>query len=64
MIGVHSERGAWSGERGAHLNVSLHTVRNHVQNVIRKCDAHSKLEAVSTALREGVIRTPIRSMPA
>ena len=48
----------------AHLNVSLHTVRNHVQNVIRKCDAHSKLEAVSTALREGVIRTPIRSMPA
>ena len=48
----------------AQLNVSLHTVRNHVQNVIRKCDAHSKLEAVSTALREGVIRTPIRSMPA
>jgi len=46
------------------LNVSLHTVRNHVQNVIRKCRAHSKLEAVSTALREGVIRTPIRSMPA
>ena len=46
------------------LNVSLHTVRNHVQNVIRKCSAHSKLEAVSTALREGVIRTPIRAMPA
>ena len=46
------------------LNVSLHTVRNHVQSVIRKCGAHSKLEAVAIALREGVIRTPIRSMPA
>jgi len=46
------------------LNVSLHTVRNHVQSVIRKCGAHSKLEAVALALREGVIRTPIRSMPA
>ena len=45
----------------ARLGISVHTVRNHVQNIIRKCDAHSKLEAVSTALREGVIRTPTRS---
>jgi DNA-binding NarL/FixJ family response regulator len=44
----------------ARLGISVHTVRNHVQNIIRKCDAHSKLEAVSMALREGVIRTPTR----
>jgi DNA-binding NarL/FixJ family response regulator len=40
------------------LGISLNTTRNHVQSIIRKCDAHSKLEAVSTALREGVIPSP------
>ena len=43
---------------GENLGISLNTTRNHVQSIIRKCDAHSKLEAVSTALREGVIQTP------
>ena len=38
------------------LVLSLHTVRNHVQNVIQKLGAHSKLEAVATAVREGIIR--------
>jgi DNA-binding NarL/FixJ family response regulator len=38
------------------LVVSLHTVRNHVQNVITKLGAHSKLEAVATAVREGILR--------
>lgn len=38
------------------LVLSLHTVRNHVQNVITKLGAHSKLEAVATAVREGIIR--------
>jgi DNA-binding NarL/FixJ family response regulator len=38
------------------LVLSLHTVRNHVQNVISKLGAHSKLEAVATAVREGIIR--------
>jgi DNA-binding NarL/FixJ family response regulator len=40
------------------LDITVHTVRNHVQAVIRKIGAHSKLEAVSTALREGVIAPP------
>ena len=40
------------------LVLSLHTVRNHVQNVITKMGAHSKLEAVATAVREGIIRHP------
>jgi len=37
------------------LHLSLNTVRNHVQHVLYKLDAHSKLEAVATAVREGVI---------
>jgi DNA-binding NarL/FixJ family response regulator len=46
------------------LDITLHTVRNHVQAVIRKVGAHSKLEAVSTALREGVISPPRERPPA
>ena len=37
------------------LFLSLHTVRNHVQAVLRKLHAHSKLEAVAIAVRTGVI---------
>jgi DNA-binding NarL/FixJ family response regulator len=40
------------------LGITLHTVRNHVQAVIHKIGAHSKLEAVSTALRDGAIAPP------
>lgn len=40
------------------LVISLHTVRNHIQNVLTKLQAHSKLEAVSVAVREGIIRYP------
>ncbi len=40
------------------LGVQLATVRNHVQSVIEKMHAHSKLEAVAAALRLGVIQPP------
>jgi len=40
------------------LVLSLKTVRNHVQNIIAKLQTHSKLEAVSTAVREGIVRYP------
>ena len=33
------------------LYISVATARNHVQNILRKLDVHSKLEAVSRALR-------------
>jgi DNA-binding NarL/FixJ family response regulator len=39
----------------AHLVISVHTVRNHVQNVLAKLGAHSKLEAVAVAAREGLL---------
>jgi DNA-binding NarL/FixJ family response regulator len=41
----------------AELGIRLATVRNHVQSVIEKLHAHSKLQAVATATRLGVIRT-------
>ncbi|MEY2434342.1 MAG: cyclic di-GMP phosphodiesterase [Acidimicrobiaceae bacterium] len=40
------------------LGLSLNTVRNHAQNILYKLQAHSKLEAVATAVREGVIDYP------
>jgi putative two-component system response regulator len=37
------------------LHISFNTVRNHVQRILDKLHAHSKLEAVSIAVREGII---------
>jgi len=37
------------------LFVSVYTVRNHVQSILVKLDAHSKLEAAAIAVREGVL---------
>lgn len=39
----------------ARLFVSRNTVRTHVQKVIGKLGTHSKLEAVATARREGIV---------
>lgn len=38
--------------------VSVHTVRSHVQNLMMKLEAHSKLEAVAKAVRQGIIPPP------
>ncbi len=40
------------------LHLSVNTVRNYVQSVLSKLGAHSKLEAVSTAMHEGIIDYP------
>jgi DNA-binding NarL/FixJ family response regulator len=40
------------------LYLSVNTVRNHVQRTIRRLGAHSRLEAVAIALREGLISLP------
>ncbi len=45
---------------GESLDVSVNTVRNHMQSAIGKLGAHSKLEAVSVAVREGIIDYPSR----
>lgn len=42
----------------AEMNLSVNTIRNYTQSVLSKLGAHSKLEAVATAVREGVIDYP------
>lgn len=37
------------------LGISHNTARNHVQSILGKLGAHSKLEAVAVAVREGVV---------
>jgi DNA-binding NarL/FixJ family response regulator len=48
-------QGMSTRELGAVMQLSLNTVRNHVQSAIRRLGAHSKLEAVAIARREGII---------
>jgi DNA-binding NarL/FixJ family response regulator len=45
------------------LGMSHNTARNHVQAVLRKLNAHSKLEAVMTALRLGLVHAPAGGDP-
>ena len=40
------------------LHLSVNTVRNYVQAILTKLGAHSKLEAVATGVREGIISYP------
>jgi DNA-binding NarL/FixJ family response regulator len=40
------------------LFLSVHTVRNHIANLSAKLGAHSKLEALSIAVREGLVEPP------
>jgi DNA-binding NarL/FixJ family response regulator len=44
----------------ARLHISVNTVRNHVQSLLTKLDAHSRLEAVATAVKRGVLPAPER----
>jgi DNA-binding NarL/FixJ family response regulator len=37
------------------LTISVHTVRNHMANLSAKLGAHSKLEVLSIAVREGLV---------
>jgi DNA-binding NarL/FixJ family response regulator len=55
VLGVMAEGGT-DKDIASRLFVSLNTARKHTQNIIRKLGAHSKLEAVVIAVREGVIR--------
>lgn len=55
---AHLARGGTNKAIAAELHLSVNTVRNYVQSVLTKLGAHSKLEAVSTAVREGIIEYP------
>jgi DNA-binding NarL/FixJ family response regulator len=47
--------GASTAEVAARLGVAVNTARNHVQRVLEKLGARSKLEAVAIARREGLL---------
>ncbi len=47
--------GASTDEVGERLGVTRNTVRNHVQRILDKLGARSKLEAVAIARREGLL---------
>ena len=51
----HLARGQSNKAIAEELHLSVNTIRNYMQSVLLKLDAHSKLEAVSTAVREGLI---------
>jgi DNA-binding NarL/FixJ family response regulator len=61
---AHLARGGTNKAIAAELHLSVNTVRNYVQSVLTKLGAHSKLEAVSTAVREGIIDYPTGSAGA
>jgi len=48
-------RGQPNAAVASELAISVNTVRNHVQNILTKLGAHSKLEAVAKARDSGVI---------
>ena len=39
----------------ARLGLSHATIRNHIQNILRKLDVHSQVEAVALSIRRGWI---------
>jgi DNA-binding NarL/FixJ family response regulator len=51
----HLARGQSNEDIAKELFVSLHTIRNHVQNILTKLNAHSKLSAVAIATRLGIL---------
>lgn len=40
------------------LGISIHTARNHVKSILTKLHARSQLEAVVTAVSEGIVNLP------
>lgn len=50
--------GATNSQIGQSLGISQHTVRNHVQSVMRKLDAATRTDAVATGLRTGLVELP------
>ncbi len=50
----HLARGLSLMDIASAMSISANTTRNHTQRVLEKLGAHSKLEAVVIALREGL----------
>jgi DNA-binding NarL/FixJ family response regulator len=61
QILVMVARGLTNPAIAAELYLSVNTVRNYAQAILTKLGAHSKLEAVATAVRESVIEYPLEA---
>ena len=55
---AHLAAGVSTEEIAGMLHISPVTVRNHVQRILGKLGAHSRLEAVALAIRAGIISPP------
>ena len=55
---AHVAQGLSSRAIGEALHLSVNTVRNYMQSILSKLDAHSKLEAASMAVKAGIIDYP------
>ncbi|MCL4140213.1 UNVERIFIED_CONTAM: hypothetical protein GTU68_031622 [Idotea baltica] len=51
-----ASKGRSNKEIAAELFLSVNTVRNHMQHVLNKLGAHSKLEAAAIAAQVGILR--------
>lgn len=54
----HLAAGHSGGAIAAELNISEVTVRTHIRNLMTKLGVHSRLEAVTFALRHGLVELP------
>jgi DNA-binding NarL/FixJ family response regulator len=50
--------GMSTDEAAGQLSITVHTVRTHLKNAMAKIGAHSKLEAIMFALKEGLLELP------
>ncbi len=55
---THLAHGLSGPQIAAELNIAPLTVRTHIRNLLEKLGAHSRLEAVSYALRHALIEPP------
>ena len=49
-------RGATTGEIARELTISTHTVRTHIQNLLRKLNVSTRAKATQVALDRGLVR--------
>jgi DNA-binding NarL/FixJ family response regulator len=48
--------GRSTAQIAAELHLSTDTVRNHIRRLLRALNAHSRIEALAVAHREGILR--------
>ena len=54
----HVALGLSNREIGRSLDISIETVKEHVQNILRKLEARTRMEAVAAATRLGLLGGP------